>query len=161
MSISAISAASLSQSNLLSSDPAPLKQAIQSLQNSLASGDLNAAQSAFQELQKVNQALTSGEGHNSLNSSQFTSDLATLGGALSSGDLSTAQSAHTTVQADLKNTSSPALTDETNPASKSVQLVRELLSTVNVNSSSSGNSDLATSVLEQVYGANHNLNVQA
>lgn len=161
MSISPISAASLSQSVLLSSNSAPLKQAIQNLQNSLASGDLNAAQSAFQDLQKANQALTIGAGSSSSNSSQLTSDLATLGGALSSGDLSSAQSALTTVQADLKSSSSPGLTDETNAASESVQLVQELLSTVSVNSSTSGNSELANSVLEQVYGTKSSLNVQA
>jgi len=53
MTVSAISAASLSQDLLgqhvlASSDSNQLQQALQSLQSSITSGDLNGAQSAFE-----------------------------------------------------------------------------------------------------------------
>jgi hypothetical protein len=159
MSISSISAASLAQSVLTSSNSNKLRQTLQSLQNSLSSGDLNGAQSAFQTLQQINQGLATTAGTNS-NESQLSSDLTSLGSALSSGDLSTAQSALTAVQADLKSSASPSQTTETSAASQSEQLVSELLSTLNSNTSSSGASDLTTSVLEKVYGS-RSLNVQA
>jgi hypothetical protein len=160
MSVGSISAAGLSQYVLTTSNPTPLQQALQSLQNSLAAGDLRGAQSAFQTLQKINQALTAAGGTSSSNASQLSTDLASLGSAISSGNLSTAQSAFATVQSDLKNASSPSLTNETNTASQSVQLVEELLSTVNVNSTSS-DPDSTNSVLEQVYGSRSGLNIQA
>ncbi len=161
MATSSISAASLSQYVLSSSNSTQLQQALQALQNSLASGDLNGAQSAFQTVQKLNQNLAAASGSSPSSSSQLTTDLTALGSALSSGDLSTAQSAFATVQNDLKNSNSPSQTNETNTASQSVQLVAELLSTLNVSSSSSSDSDSATSVLEQVYGSRSALNVSA
>lgn len=93
MTISSISAASLSQYVLSSSDSSPLQLALQTLQNSLASGDLNAARSAFQTLQQLNQSLVTASGSSASSSSQLSTDLTALGSALSSGDLSTAQSA--------------------------------------------------------------------
>ena len=51
MTIGSISAASLSQYVLSSSNAAQMQRALQSLQNSLASGDLNGAQSAFATVQ--------------------------------------------------------------------------------------------------------------
>ena len=128
------------------------------MQNSLSSGDLNGAQAAFGTLQKLNQGLATASGSSLSSNSQLSTDLTALGSALSSGDLSTAQSAFATVQNDLKNTNSPSLTSETNVASQSVQLVNDLLSTLNVNSSSS-TSDSTTSVLERVYGSPGSLNV--
>jgi len=160
MSIGSISAAGLGQYVLSSSNSTPLQQSLQTLQNSLASGDLNGAQVAFQTVQTLYQDSTNATG-GSQSSSQLSSDLNALGGALSSGDLATAQSAFATVQSDLKNGPSPALTNETNAASQSEQLVAELLSTVNVNNSSSSNSELTSSVLEQVYGSRSGLNVEA
>ena len=55
MSVTPISAAGLGQYVLQASNSAPLKQALQSLQNSLASGDLSGSQSAFQTLQTLYQ----------------------------------------------------------------------------------------------------------
>jgi ribosomal protein S20 len=161
MAISSISAASLSQYVLSSSNSTQLQQALQALQDSLASGDLNGAESAFQTVQKLNQNLATASGSNPSSSSQLTTDLTTLASALNSGDLSTAQSAFATVQNDLKNSNSPAQTNETNVASQSVQLVAELLSTLNVSSSSANNSDGTTPGLEQVYGSRSALNVSA
>lgn len=159
MAVGSISAASLSQYVLSSSNSTQLQQALQALQNALASGDLNGAQSAFQTVQKLNQGLEAASGSSASNSSQLSTDLAALGSALSSSDLSTAQSAFATLQSDLKNINSPSQTIETATASQSAQLVAELLSTLNVSGSSTGNTDSATSVLEQVYGSKSGLNV--
>ena len=167
MTVSAISAASLSQSVLASSDSNQLQQALQSLQSSITSGDLNGAQSAFEVLQTLNQGLATASGNSGSSNSQITassqisSDLTALGSALSSGNLSTAQSAFTTVKNDLNNSGSPSLANETDAASQAVQTVGELLSTLNVNSSSASISDSTTSVLERVYGTSGGLNVQA
>ena len=161
MAISSISAASLSQNVLSSSNSTQLQQALQGLQNSLASGDLKGAQSAFQTVQKLNQSLIAASGSSTSSSSQVATGLTALGNALNSGDLSTAQSAFATVQSDLKNAGSPSLTIETNVASESQQLVAGLLSTLNVGNSSSSSPDDPTSVLDQVYGSRSALNVQA
>jgi len=161
MPIGSISAASLSQGVLSSGNSTQLRQALQALQNILASGDLNGAQSAFQIVQKLNQNLATASGSSSSGSSQLTTDLTALGSALSSGDLSTAQSAFATVQSGLKNSNSPSQANEINVASQSEQLVAGLLSSLNVSSSSPGIADNTTSVLEQVYGIRTALNVKA
>ena len=157
MSVTSISAASLSQYVLQQSNSTQLKQALQSLQNTLASGDLNGAQSAFQTLQSLyqNAATVSGT---SL-SSQLSTDLTALGSALTTGDLSTAQSAFATLQSDLKSSPSPSQTNETNAASQSLQLVDALLSTLNP--SPSGTPNPTNSLLESVYGGGGSLNVLA
>jgi len=160
MGIGSISAASLSQYVLSSSNSSQLQLSLQALQESLASGDLNGAQSAFQTVQKLNQSLATVSGSAS-SSSQLTTDLTALGSALRSGDLSTAQSAFATVQSDLKNSNSPSQTIEGDAASQSEQLVAGLLSTLNVNSPTASNADSTTSVLEQVYGNRSILNVTA
>jgi hypothetical protein len=160
MTISSISAASLSQYVLQSSNSTQLQQSLQALQSSLGTGDLNGAQSAFQALQNLLQGSATASG-TSL-SSQLSSDLTALGSALTSGDLSTAQSAFATVQNDLKTSASPALTTEANAASQSVQLVDELLSTLSLTTASSSSSgDLTTSILEGVYASKSGLNVVA
>jgi len=152
MTTGSISAAGLSEYVLASSNPTQLQQALQTLQNSLASGDLNGANSAFQTVQRISQLSATVSGNSQSSGSQLSTDLAALGGALSSGDLSTAQSAFATVQSDLKTAASPSRANETSVASQSVQLVNELLSTLNLSSSSSSTSDSTNSVLERVYG---------
>jgi hypothetical protein len=152
MTIGSISAAGLSQYVLTSSNSNSLQQILQTLQNTLSSGDLNAAQSAFSTLQNLNQTLATASGSSLSSSSPLSTDLTALGNALNSGDLSTAQSAFTTVRSDLKNAASPSQTTEANVATQSQQLVAELLSTLNA-SASSGSSDLTNSVLEKVYGS--------
>ena len=157
MSISPISAAGLSEYVLQASNSTQLKQALQSLQNTLASGDLNGAQSAFQTLQTLYQNAATASG--SSLSSQLSTDLTALGSALTSGDLSTAQSAFATLQSDLKSSPSPSQTNETNAASQSLQLVDALLSTLNP--SPSGTANPTNSLLESVYGDGGSLNVLA
>jgi len=158
MTIGAISAAGLSQSVFSSSNSTQQQKILQTLQNSLSAGDVNGAQAAFAKLQKLTQSPATASGSSASSNSSLAADLTALGSALSSGDLSTAQSAFTTVLGDLNKSNSPALTNETSAASQSVQLVNELLSTLNVNSSSS-TSDSTTSVLERVYGSPGSLNV--
>jgi len=150
MTTGPISAASLSEYVLSSGNTSELQQAAQGLQNSLASGDLNGAQSAFQNLQTVSQNLATASGSSS---SQFSTDLQALGTALSSGDLSGAQSAFATVQSDLKGNSSPSLESEANAAAQSQQLVEGLLSTLDSDTGASGTTDMTTSILEGVYGS--------
>jgi len=162
MSITSISAAGLSQYVLQSSNSTQLKQALQTLQNTLASGDLNGAQSAFQTLQTLYQNSATASGSSSLSSSsQLSTDLTALGSALTAGDLSTAQSAFATLQSDLKTSPSPSLTNETNAASQSVQLVEAVLNTLNSSSASSRTSNSTNSLLESVYGSSSALNVLA
>ena len=86
MSISPISAAGLSQYVLESSNSTQLKQAFQSLQNSLASGDLTGAQSAFQTLQTLFQNAATASGSSLSSNSQLSTDLTALGNALTSGE---------------------------------------------------------------------------
>ncbi len=160
MSITSISAAGLSQYVLQASNSTQLKQSLQTLQNSLSSGDLNGAQSAFQTLQTLYQNSATASGSSLSSSSQLSTDLTALGSALTAGDLSTAQSAFATLQSDLKNSPTPSQTNETNAASQSIQLVQEVLSTLN-SSSASSTSDSTNSLLESVYGSGNGLNVQA
>jgi len=159
MTVGLISAAGLGQYVLSASNSNQVQQALQTLQNRLSSGDLNGAQAAFGTLQKLNESLAAASGSSLSANSQLSTDLTALGSALTSGDLSTAKSAFATVQSDLKNSNSPSQTNEINAASQSVQLVNELLSTLNVNSSTSA-SDSTTSVLERVYGSPGSLNVR-
>ena len=160
MTIGSISAASLSQYVLSSSNAAQMQQALQSLQNRLASGDLNGAQSAFQTAKKLNDGAVAGSGSTGSSSPPFSIDLAAVGSALNSGDLSTAQSAFATVQSDLKNAPSLAQANEISAASQSVQLVNALLSSSN-SSTTSAFFDMTSSVLEKVYGHRGGLNVLA
>jgi hypothetical protein len=160
MQIGAISASSLSQYVQSAGTSDQLQQLLQALQESLSSGDLNAASSQFADLQKLFQDSATGTGSTLASNSQLSSDLTALGNALGSNDLSAAQSAFATLEKDLKSNPAPAQTNEATAASQSVQLVEELLGTVNTSGSSSG-SDLTTSVLEQVYGSKGSLNVLA
>ena len=152
MTTGSISAAGLSEYVLSSGNSTPLQQALQSLQNNLASGNLDGANSAFQTVQRISQLSATVSGNSQASSSQLSTDLTALGGALSSGDLASAQSAFATVQSDLKNSPSPSQTIETSAPSQSAHLVQELLNTVNSMSSSTSPSDSANSVLEAVYG---------
>ena len=160
MSISPISAGGLSQA-VLSSSNSIEQQALQALQNTLASGDLNGAQSAFQTLQNLFQGSATANGSTLSSNSQLTTDLNTLGSALQSGDLSTAQSAFATVLGDLQSTALPAQTNEATAASQSVQLVEELLGTVNTSAASASAFDQTNSILQSVYASQSGLNVLA
>ena len=161
MTVSSISAAGLSQYVLSTSSSTQLQQALQTLQNSLASGDVSGAQTAFQAVQTLYQNSVTASGSSQSSGSQVSTDLAALGSALSSGDLSTVQSAFATVQTDLKASASPSQITEANAASQSVALVDELLATLNPSSASSSLTDTTNSLLQSVYGNQGGLSVYA
>jgi len=159
--INSIAGGSLNQNVLTSSGSNPLQQALQALQHHLASGDLTGAQTAFLTLQTLvkNSAATSASSVSS--GAQLSTDMVVLGSALSSGDVTTAQTAFATVVSDLKNTSLPGQTNDATAAAQSVQLVQELLSTVDSTNAPSSSSDLANSVLASIYASNGSLDVYA
>jgi hypothetical protein len=160
MTVNSISAAGLSQEVLSSSD-AVEQQALQTLQNGLALGDLTDAQSAFLNLQTILQDSATGNGTTAGSNSQLTNDLNTLRDALQLGNLSNAQSAFTTVLGDLQGTASAAEINEATAASQSLQLVEDLLSTVDSTNPSQTSLDQTTSILEGIYGSDSGLDVYA
>lgn len=159
MAIGSISAASLAQNVLTSSNITQTQQAWQQVQTSLAAGDLSGAKTAFATVQQLNQNLSNAGG--AAPSTQLSTDMTALGSALTSGDLSTAQSAMATVQNDLKNAPSPALSSALQSASQSEQLVDGFLSTMSSSSSSAGSDDAMNAALESAYGTGSALNVYA
>ncbi len=140
MTVAALSTAGFSQYIAASSNVSASQQAWQSLQQSLAQGNLSAAQSAFNAYSQLNpaQASSSGTAHRLPRSSPPT--WPALGSALGSGNLSSAQSAFATVQNDLKSTPSQAVANAESAAAQTVQWVDDLLSL-----SDSSNSSPSTS----------------
>jgi hypothetical protein len=157
MAIGPISAASLAQ-DVLSSGTSDQQEALQILQNSLSSGSLTTAQSAFQALQTGLQNSSSASGSLLSNNPQLNTDLTALGNAINSGDLATAQSSFASVQADLKTV---ADTSAANAASQSLQLVEGILSQLNPTSSAATSTDNNTSILQSYYAGKSGLNVIA
>lgn len=158
MSVGAISAGSLAQDVLTSSNITQAQQAWQKVQTSLAAGDLTGAKSAFATFQQINQNLSAVSA--TTTSTQLSTDLSTLGSALTAGNLSSAQTAFATVQNDLKNSQSPALTNALQAESQAVQLVDGFLSSLGPSSSSSV-SDATNAALQSAYGTGSALNVYA
>ena len=158
MSIGAISAGSLAQDVLASSNITQAQQAWQKVQTSLASGDLAGAKSAFATVQLLNQSLSGASG--ATTGTQLSTDMTALGSALNAGDLSSAQAAFATVQNDLKNSPSPTLTNAMQAESQALQLVDGFLSSLDPSSSSS-TSDAANAALQSAYGTGSTLNVYA
>jgi hypothetical protein len=162
MAIAALSTAGFSQYIAASSSVSASQQAWLSLQQSLASGNLTAAESAFDTYNQLNQNLTNASVTSSLSSSssgsQLSTDMTALGSAIGSGDLSTAQQAFATVQSDLKTTPSQAATNAESAVAQTVQWVDDLLSLSDANSSSSPPADPATAILDSAYGLNSSSN---
>jgi hypothetical protein len=154
MSVAALSTAGFSQYVAASSNVSASQQAFQSLQQSLASGNLTAAQTAFNTYSRLNQSLTAAGRSSSSSasgSSQLSSDMAALGSAISSGDLTTAQSAFVTVQSDLKATPSQAVTSAESAVAQTVQWMDDLLSLSNTSNAPSNDADPSTSMLDAAY----------
>jgi hypothetical protein len=147
MAIGALSAGGLSQYVLESSDLSQTQQAWQTLQQSLASGNLPAAQTAFNNYQQLNQNLTIISGGSSA-STQLTTDMTALGTALSSGDLSSAQSAFATVQADMKSSPSQSMSNAMAAMTQAEGWVSGLLDSTDTSNSSSAISDPTSALLE-------------
>jgi hypothetical protein len=145
MAIGALSAGGLSQYVLASSNLTQTQQAWQTLQQSLAAGNLSAAQTAFSNYQQLTKNLTNISGSSSA-STQLTTDMTALGTALSSGDLATAQSAFATVQNDLKSTPSQAMANANAAMAQVEGWVNNLLDSAEPSSSSTA--DPTTALLQ-------------
>ena len=157
MSVAALSTAGFTQYIAASSNVSDSQQAFQSIQQSLDSGNLTAAQSAFNTYSQLNQATSAastGSSSSTSSTSQLSMDLATLGTAIGSGDLSTAQSAFAALESDLKNTPSQAVTNAEGAVAQTVQWVDDLLSLSSSNSVSAGPVDPTTAILNSAYGQN-------
>ncbi len=103
MSISALSSVPLSNTSGYQDPFKEIQQDFNQLAKALQSGDLSAAQSAFSNLQQLQQ---NGPGQGVSNSSGFDTiqnDFSTLGQDLQSGNLSQAKSAFEKLQSDLKS----------------------------------------------------------
>jgi len=154
MSVAALSTAGFSQYIAASSNVSGSQQAWQSLEQSLAQGNLTAAQSAFNAYSQLNPAPASSSSSSSA-TSQLSTDMAALGSAIGSGNLSTAQSAFATVASDLKTTPSQALASAESAAAQTVQWMDDLLSLSDSSSSSSSTTtDPVTAMLDSAYGQN-------
>jgi hypothetical protein len=160
MSITPILAAGLSQ-DVLSEGNSNQQQALQSLQNSLASGNLTSAQWSFQILHNTLQDSATANGTALSSTSPVLQALTALGSALSSGDVSTSQSVFATLLGTLKTTASAAQINEATAASQSIQLVQEPLSTSDASSATTSSSDLPTSILQNEYASQSGLDVYA
>ena len=158
MTIAALSTAGFAQYVAASSNVSASQQAWQSLQQSLASGNLSAAQAAFNRYSQLNQSLSTASGSTSSSSSQLSTDMKALGSAIGSGDLSTAQSAFATVQNDLKSTPSQAVTNAESAVNQTVQWVDDLLNLSSSNSVPAAPVDPTTAILNSAYGLNSSSN---
>ena len=152
MSIGGISASSLSQYVSASSDLTQSQQTWQNLQQSLAAGNVSAAQTAFKSYQQLDQNLTNINGSSS-STTQLSTDMTALGTALSSGSLSSAQSAFATVQTDMTNSPSQAMTNANAAMAQVEQWVNDLLDLSPSSSSSSTSSDPTTALLQSSLSA--------
>lgn len=152
MSVTGISSASLPGYGAAASNLSASQQALLALQNSLATGNLTAAQTAFNTYQQLNQPTASST--TAASSTPFATDLAALGSAISSGNLTTAQSAFATLQSGLKTSPPPTLTAALAAVQQSVQSVTSLLNFSDSNNSSSTTTDPLTSLLLTAYGQN-------
>lgn len=157
MSIAALSNAAFAQYVSSSSNVNASQQAFQSLQQSLAAGNLTAAQTAFNTYQALNQNLTSA-GTGTSSTSQLSTDLTALGKAIASGDLAASQSAFATVQDDLKTTPSQAIAAAVAAANQTVSEIDALLSVFNTTNNASTNTDPLTALLDNAYGESSSTN---
>jgi ribosomal protein S20 len=162
MAVVALSTAGLSQYVAASSNVSASQQAWQSLQQSLASGNLRTAQTAFNTYQDLNETPSTSTGSSSSSassaSSQLSTDMKALGSALSAGNLSTAQSAFATVANDLQSTPSQAVTNAETAVAQTVQWVDDLLNLSGSSSSSQAPVDPTTAIMDSAYGLNSSSN---
>lgn len=160
MSIAALSTAGFSNYIEASSNLNNVQQAWNSLSQSIASGNLTAAQTAFSTYQKLNTSLNTMSGSSS-SGSQFATDWAALGTAISSGNVANAQSALATVSSDLAKTPSQSITNAQNAVAQSVSDIDELLGVTPSSNSTNTASDPTTSILDSAYGVQTNSNSSA
>ena len=156
MAIAALSTAGFSQFVAASSYVSASDQAWQSLQQSVASGDLTVARSAFNTYQQLNQSASNSSG--SPSSSQLSTDLQALGSAIDAGNLSTSQSALATVQNDLKSSPPQSVANAESAVGQTVQWIDDLLNLSTSSGLSNTPVDPATAMLYAAYGLNAPLN---
>lgn len=157
MSVAALSSAGFSQYISDSSNVSASQQAFQSLQQSLASGNLTAAQTAFNTYNQLNQpptAASSSSSTGSSGSSQFSTDMTALGTAITSGNLATAQTAFATLQSGLKSTPAQAVINAESAVAQTVQWVDDLLNLSSPNTVQTAPVDPTTAILDSAYGVN-------
>jgi hypothetical protein len=152
MSIAALSSAGFSEFVSASSNIAASQQALQALQQSLASGNLSAAQTAFNTYQALTQNLANSNGSVSASNAQLAADLTTLGKAIASGDLSSSQAAFAAVQNDVKGNASPSVAAAEAAAAHTVAEIEQLLNTF-APSSAPATTDPLTQILDTAYGS--------
>ena len=158
MSVAALSTAGFLQYISASSSLSTSQQAWQALQQSLTSGNLTAAQSAFNRYNQLNQSPPAAGASGSSASSPLATDMTALGSAIGSGDLSTARSAFATAQNDLKTTPSQAMANAESAVAQTVQWVDDLINLASSSGSFSTPSDLTTAILDSAYGLNSSTN---
>jgi ribosomal protein S20 len=162
MAIAALSTAGFSQYVASSSNVSASQQAWQSLEKSLASGNLAAAQTAFNTYSQLNQnqSTASGSGSSSASNSnsQVATDMKALGSAIGSGDVSAAQAAFATVANDLQSTPSQAVTNAESAVNQTVQWMDDLLNLSGSNNTDAAPVDPTTAMLNAAYGQNSNSN---
>jgi hypothetical protein len=154
MTVSALSTAGLSQFVLYSSNLNKAQKAWQSLEQSLAAGNLGAAQSAFTAYRQANQNLSAIGAAATPANTQLASDMTALGNALGSGHLADAQSAFATVQNDLKTTPSQTTPAASAAISQAVQMVDDLITLSSASSLSTASADPTVGILSGAYGVN-------
>jgi hypothetical protein len=154
MSIAALSSASFSQYVADSSNITATQQALQALQQSLAEGNLTAAQAALSTYQTLNRDLALAGGSTTPANTQLATDLNALGTAIDSGDLTAAQSAFNTVQTDLSTTPPQSVVTAEAAAAQTVTEIQDLLSIFNSNTANSAPIDPLTEILDTAYGVN-------
>jgi ribosomal protein S20 len=154
MTVAALSTAGFSDYVAASSNVSASQNAWQSLQQSMASGNLTSAQSAFNTYSQLNQYTPTSSASSSAPTSQLSTDMAALGSAISSGNLSTAESAFTTVQSDLQSAPSQSVTNAEAAANQTVQWMDDLLSLTDASFTPTAPVDPTTSMLDSAYGIN-------
>jgi len=154
MSIAALSSAGFSQYVADSSNVTATQQALTALEQSLAEGNLTAAQAALNTYQTLNRDLAQAGGSPTPANTQLATDLNALGTAIDSGDLNAAQSAFTTVQTDLKSTPPQSVVTAAAAAAQTVSEIEELLSVFHSTTASAAPVDPLTQILDTAYGVN-------
>ena len=144
MAIGALTAGGLSQYVLDSSNLSQTQQVWQTLQQSLATGNLSAAQTAFNSYQQLTQNLTKISGSSSA-SAQLTADMKSA----PSQSMANATAAMAQVEGWVND-----LLDSANPSSSSTSSdpTSALLQSALSPDSSSSNTDPATEALDSAYG---------
>ena len=155
MTVAALSTAGFSQYIAASSNLSQSQQVFQLLGSSIATGNLSAAQAAFNTYQQLTQSVVPAAAASSSTSSgatQLAQAMKALGSAIGSGNVATAQSAFATVQDVQQSTPTQQMTNAENAAAQTVQWVDDLLNLSTNNLTPSTPVDPTTAILNSAYG---------